>query len=43
MNEKEKDIWQRFLLRIEKKVKPQNFKIWFKPAQLHSLTQDKLV
>lgn len=43
MNEKEKDIWQKFLLRIEKKVKPQNFKIWFKPAQLHSLTQDKLV
>lgn len=43
MNEKEKDIWQKFLLRIEKKVKPQNFKIWFKPAQLHSLTQDELV
>ena len=43
MNEREKDIWQKFLLRIEKKVKPQNFKIWFKPAQLHSLTQDKLV
>ena len=43
MNEKEKDIWQKFLLRIEKKVKPQNFKIWFKPTQLHSITQDKLV
>ncbi len=43
MNEKEKSIWQKFLLRIEKKVKPQNFKIWFKPAQLHSLSKDKLV
>ena len=43
MNENEKIIWEKLLLRIEKKVKPQNFKIWFKPAQLHSLTQDKLV
>ena len=43
MNEKEKSIWQKFLLRIEKKVKPQNFKIWFKPTQLHSLTQNELV
>lgn len=43
MSEKEKDIWQKFLSRIEKRVKPQNFKIWFKPTQLHSLTQNKLV
>jgi len=43
MNEKEKNIWQQLLLRIEKKVKPQNFKIWFKPTQLHSLTQNKLI
>ena len=43
MNENEKNIWEKLLLRIEKKVKPQNFKIWFKPAKLHSLTQDKLV
>lgn len=43
MSEKEKNIWQKFLLRIEKRVKPQNFKIWFKPTQLHSLTQNKLV
>jgi len=43
MNEKGKNIWQQLLSRIEKRIKPQNFKIWFKPAQLHSLTQNKLV
>lgn len=42
MSEIEKSVWERLLPRIEKKVKPQNFKIWFKPIQLHSLTQDKL-
>ena len=43
MSEKEKNIWQELLLRIEKRVKPQNFKIWFKPIQLHSLTQNELI
>ena len=42
MNKKEKDVWQQFLSRIEKHLKPQNFKTWFKPIQLYSLTQDKL-
>ncbi|MCK4419153.1 chromosomal replication initiator protein DnaA, partial [Candidatus Aerophobetes bacterium] len=42
MNKKEKDIWQQLLSRIEKHLKPQNFKTWFKPIQLYSLTQDKL-
>jgi len=42
MNKKEKDVWQQLLSRIEKHLKPQNFKTWFKPIQLYSLTQDKL-
>ena len=42
MKKKEKDIWQQLLSRIETQLKPQNFKTWFKPTQLYSLTQNKL-
>ena len=42
MDEYQKNVWLELLSRIETKIKPQNFKTWFKPAQLQSLTAKKL-
>ena len=42
MDEYQENIWLELLSRIEKRIKPQNFKTWFRPTQLHSLTPSKL-
>ena len=43
MNDYEKNLWNELLFRIKKRVKSQNFNTWFKPAQLHSLTKNKII
>jgi len=43
MDDYEKNVWNELLLRIKHRLKSQNFNAWFKPAQLHSLTLNKLV
>ena len=42
MNDYQKNIWLELLSRIETKIKPQNFKTWFRPTQLQSITARKL-
>jgi len=42
MDEYQENVWLELLSRIETKIKSQNFKTWFKPAQLQSLTAKKL-
>ncbi|MBA7649993.1 Chromosomal replication initiator protein DnaA [subsurface metagenome] len=42
MDEYQENVWLELLSRIETKIKPQNFKTWFKPIQLQSLTAIKL-
>jgi chromosomal replication initiator protein len=39
---REKSVWEELLSKLEKKLKPQNFKTWFKPTQLYSATSEKL-
>ncbi|MBA7482621.1 Chromosomal replication initiator protein DnaA [subsurface metagenome] len=42
MTDREKSVWEELLSKLEKKLKPQNFKTWFKPTQLYSATSEKL-
>jgi len=42
MTDREKIVWEELLSKLEKKLKPQNFKTWFKPTQLYSVTSEKL-
>lgn len=42
MTDREKNVWEELLSKIEKKLQPQNFKTWFKPTQLYSATSEKL-
>jgi len=42
MTDREKSVWEELLSKLEKKLKPQNFKTWFKPTQLYSVTSEKL-
>lgn len=42
MIDREKSVWEELLSKLEKKLKPQNFKTWFKPTQLYSATSEKL-
>ena len=42
MTNREKSVWEELLSKLEKKLKPQNFKTWFKPTQLYSVTSEKL-
>ena len=42
MTDREKSVWGELLSKLEKKLKPQNFKTWFKPTQLYSATSEKL-
>lgn len=42
MTNREKSVWEELLCKLEKKLKPQNFKTWFKPTQLYSATSEKL-
>ncbi len=42
MDEYQENVWLELLSRIETKIKPQNFKTWFGPTQLESLTAEKL-
>ena len=42
MTDREKSVWGELLSKLEKKLKPQNFKTWFKPTQLYSVTSEKL-
>jgi len=42
MIDREKSVWEKLLSKLEKKLKPQNFKTWFKPTQLYSATSEKL-
>lgn len=42
MTDREKIVWEELLSKLEKKLKPQNFKTWFKPTQLYSATSEKL-
>lgn len=42
MTNREKSVWEELLCKLEKKLKPQNFKTWFKPTQLYSVTSEKL-
>ncbi len=42
MTNREKSVWEELLSKLEKKLKPQNFKTWFKPTQLYSATSEKL-
>ena len=42
MTDREKRVWEELLSKLEKKLKPQNFKTWFKPTQLYSATSEKL-
>ncbi len=42
MTDREKNVWEELLSKIEKKLQPQNFKTWFKPTQLYSATPEKL-
>ncbi len=42
MTHREKSVWEELLSKLEKKLKPQNFKTWFKPTQLYSATSEKL-
>ena len=42
MVDREKSVWEQLLSKLEKKLKPQNFKTWFRPTQLHSATSEKL-
>jgi len=42
MTDREKSVWEELLSKLEKNLKPQNFKTWFKPTQLYSATSEKL-
>ena len=42
MRDREKNVWEELLSKLEKRLKPQNFKTWFKPTQLYSATSEKL-
>lgn len=42
MTNREESVWEELLSKLEKKLKPQNFKTWFKPTQLYSATSEKL-
>jgi chromosomal replication initiator protein len=42
MTDREKSVWEELLSKLEKKLKPQNFKTWFRPTQLYSATSEKL-
>jgi len=42
MTNRDKSVWEELLSKLEKKLKPQNFKTWFKPTQLYSVTSEKL-
>ncbi|MFQ5834686.1 MAG: chromosomal replication initiator protein DnaA [bacterium] len=42
MTDQKKNVWEELLAKLEKKLKPQNFKTWFKPTQLYSATSEKL-